>query len=140
MFDLFRSRAKAVRYVLGAVLMMVALSMVVTLIPGFGSGGGDRDDQIVAEVGKEVLSARDVQVRVQNVLRGGQVPNSMLAVYVPQIIDEEITARRWSTKPSAWAWRFRKPTWPAPFVRSRPCCTRTASSSGAKSTRRIWRR
>jgi peptidyl-prolyl cis-trans isomerase D len=92
MFDLFRSRAKAVRYVLGAVLMLVAISLVVTLIPGFGSGGG-RDDQIVAEVGKEVLSARDVQVRVQNVLRGGEVPSSMLAIYVPQIVDEEITAR-----------------------------------------------
>jgi len=64
MFDLFRSRAKAVRYVLGAVLMLVAISMVVTLIPGFGAGG-DRNDQIVAEVGEEVLSAHDVQVRVQ---------------------------------------------------------------------------
>jgi peptidyl-prolyl cis-trans isomerase D len=92
MFDLFRSRAKAVRYVLGALLMMVALSMVVTLIPGFGAGG-DRDDQIVAEVGKEVLSARDLQVRVQNLMRGGQVPNNMLGVLVPQIIDEEITTR-----------------------------------------------
>jgi peptidyl-prolyl cis-trans isomerase D len=93
MFDLFRSRAKAVRYVLGAVLMLVAVSMVVTLIPGFGSGGGDRNDQIVAEVGKEVLSAHDVQVRVQNILRGGEVPSSMLAIYVPQIVDEEITTR-----------------------------------------------
>jgi peptidyl-prolyl cis-trans isomerase D len=92
MFDLFRSRAKAVRYVLGAVLMLVALSMVVTLIPGFGSGG-DRNDQIVAEVGKEVLSAHDVQVRVQNIVRGGEVPRSLLAIYVPQIVDEEITTR-----------------------------------------------
>jgi peptidyl-prolyl cis-trans isomerase D len=93
MFDLFRSRAKAVRYVLGALLMMVALSMVVTLIPGFGSGGGDRDDQIVAEVGDEVLTARDVQIRVQNAVRGGQVPNSMLAVMVPEMVDNLITAR-----------------------------------------------
>lgn len=93
MFDLFRSRAKAVRYVLGALLMLVALSMVITLIPGFGSGGGDRNDAIVAEVGKEVLTAHDLQVRVQNLMRGGQVPSNMLAVLVPQIIDEEITTR-----------------------------------------------
>jgi peptidyl-prolyl cis-trans isomerase D len=93
MFDLFRSRAKAVRYVLGALLMMVALSMVVTLIPGFGAGGGDKNDQIVAEVGKEVLTVHDLQVRVQNEMRGGQIPNSMLAVMVPEIVDSEITTR-----------------------------------------------
>lgn len=93
MFDLFRSRAKAVRYVLGAVLMLVALSMVVTLIPGFGSGGNDRNDQVVAEVGDEVLSAHDLQLRVQSAMRGGQVPNSMLAVMVPEIVDSEITSR-----------------------------------------------
>jgi len=93
MFDLFRSRAKAVRIVLGAVLMLVAISMVVTLIPGFGSSTGDQNDQVVAEVGGEVLSARDLQTRVQNALRGGQVPQSMVALLVPEIVDNEITTR-----------------------------------------------
>lgn len=93
MFDLFRSRAKAVRIVLGAVLMLVAISMVVTLIPGFGSSAGDQNDQVVAEVGGEVLSARDLQTRVQNALRGGQIPQSMVALLVPEIVDNEITTR-----------------------------------------------
>ncbi len=94
MFDLFRSRDKAVRILLGAVLTVVALSMLVYLIPGgFGSSTGGPDDQVVAEVGKQALSLREVEVQVQNLRRNRQIPNDLLHVYVPQLIDQMITER-----------------------------------------------
>ncbi len=91
MFDLFRSRAKAVRYLLGALLLLVALSMVVTLIPGFGSMGSGQDDNVVAEIGDYALSARDINQRVQAAMRNKAFPREMASFYVPQMIDALIT-------------------------------------------------
>jgi peptidyl-prolyl cis-trans isomerase D len=92
MFDLFRSRAKAVRYLLGALLLLVALSMVVTLIPGYGSGG-NASDYIVAEIGKETLTTRDVQVVIQSQIRNKAFPADMAEQFIPQIINQLIAER-----------------------------------------------
>lgn len=92
MFDLFRSRAKAVRYLLGALLMLVALSMVVTLIPGYGVGGGQQE-QVIATIGKETITARDVQQQMQAAMRNRAFPPEMASYYVGQIIDEMISTR-----------------------------------------------
>ena len=92
MFDLFRSRDKAVRYLLSAVLLLVALSMVTYLVPNYGSG--DRaDDTIVAQIGKETITMRDAQLAIQGVLKGRSVPPELVSLYVPQIIDQMITER-----------------------------------------------
>ena len=92
MFDLFRSRDKAVRYLLGAVLGIVALSMVVTLIPGYGTPTS-APEQVVAEIGKEQLTIRQVQHQLQNLTRNRQIPQEMVQHYVPQLIDQMITER-----------------------------------------------
>jgi peptidyl-prolyl cis-trans isomerase D len=92
MFDLFRSRDKAVRYLLGALLGLVALSLVITLIPGFGAPSG-APEQVVAEVGGEIITVRQVSTAIQNAMRGRQVPNEMLQFYVPQMIDQMISER-----------------------------------------------
>jgi peptidyl-prolyl cis-trans isomerase D len=92
MFDLFRSRDKAVRYLLGGLLGVVALSMVVTLIPGYGTPSQNRE-MIVAEVGKDQITVRQVQLIMQNVVRSKRVPQEMIQHYVPQLIDQMITER-----------------------------------------------
>src|SRR5216684_3130284 len=93
MFNLFRSRAKATRILLGGLLFLVALSMLVYLIPGAGAPVGNRDDQIVAEVGKEPLTVREVEVQIRNALQNKSLPPELAQVYIPQLIDQMIAER-----------------------------------------------
>jgi peptidyl-prolyl cis-trans isomerase D len=61
MFDLFRSRDKAVRIVLGALLGLVGLSMVTYLIPSSGLDPTSAPDStVVATVGKEQLTSQQI--------------------------------------------------------------------------------
>jgi len=92
MFDLFRSRAKAVRYLLGGLLGIVALSMVITLIPGYGSGTSSTDN-VIAEIGKGALTVKEVQNEMQQLVRGKQIPSDLVAVYLPQRIEQMIMER-----------------------------------------------
>src|SRR5271166_5948184 len=96
MFDLFRSRDKAVRLLLTGMLVLVALSMVTYLIPGSGGGfgGGVTTDQtVVAQVGKDQVTAQDVSRTVQNMTRSRQLPPELLSIYVPQIVQQMISER-----------------------------------------------
>ena len=92
MFDLFRSRDKAVRYLLGGLLGIVALSMVVTLIPGYGTPTADQG-MVVAEIGKEQITTRQVQALMQNVMKSRRLPPEMIPHYIPVLIDQMITER-----------------------------------------------
>ncbi len=92
MFDLFRSRDKAVRLFLSALLLIVALSMVTYLIPSYGSG--DRGpDGVVAKIGKDTVTMHEAQLAIQTQLRGRTIPPELISLYVPRIIDEMITQR-----------------------------------------------
>lgn len=92
MFDLFRSRDKAVRFFLSALLLIVALSMVTYLIPSYGSG--DRGtDGVLAKIGKDTVTMREAQLAIQAQLRGRTVPPDLISLYIPRIVDEIITQR-----------------------------------------------
>ena len=92
MFNLFRSRDKAVRLLLGGLLVLVSLSMLTYLIPSYNSGYGP-GDVVVAEIGKEKLTMPEVQKSIQMALRGQQLPPEFVPHYVPQIIQTMITER-----------------------------------------------
>jgi peptidyl-prolyl cis-trans isomerase D len=94
MFDLFRSRAKGVKIMLGAMLTIVALSMLVYLIPGAGSPAMDQQgDQVIADIGKQPVTVQEVDMQIRNQLQGAKIPPEMADVYVPQLIDQSIAAR-----------------------------------------------
>jgi peptidyl-prolyl cis-trans isomerase D len=94
MFDLFRSRQKAVRYILGALLLMVALSMVITLIPGYGSTTSTgTDNSVLADIGTTKLTAQEVGRTAQAWVRAGRVQPQLLDVYVPQFVDQMVRER-----------------------------------------------
>ncbi|MDQ6662890.1 MAG: peptidylprolyl isomerase [Acidobacteriota bacterium] len=94
MFDLFRSRDKAVRILLGAILVIVALSMVTYLIPGGGMGAASGNpDNLVAEVGKDPITARHAALVIQSVARTRQVPQELMSLYVPQLIQQMVNDR-----------------------------------------------
>jgi peptidyl-prolyl cis-trans isomerase D len=93
MFDLFRSRDKAVRIMLGGILVVVSFSMLTYLIPNFNTGTGDPSDMVVAEIGKDTLTVPDVTATIQRTMRGRQIPASVLPSYIPQMVDELIMQR-----------------------------------------------
>jgi peptidyl-prolyl cis-trans isomerase D len=92
MFDLFRSREKSVRILLGALLVVVALSMLTYLIPNYDMGSRG-NETVIAQVGDEVITTIDVQKAVQTVVKGRQLPPDMLGSYIPQIIESMVTER-----------------------------------------------
>jgi peptidyl-prolyl cis-trans isomerase D len=95
MFDLFRSRDKAVRWLLTGMLVLVALSMVTYLIPGSGTGttGTGADATVAAQVGKDKITSQDISRAIQNMTRNRQLPPELLSVYVPQIVNQLINER-----------------------------------------------
>lgn len=100
MFDLFRSRDKSVKILLGALLVLVALSMLVYLIPG-GPGGssGISSQNVVATVGGDKITAQDLQRTVQELQsRQQNMPKALLAFYIPSIVNQMIEAKAMAYK------------------------------------------
>jgi parvulin-like peptidyl-prolyl isomerase len=94
MFDLFRSSQKGKKILLSVVLGVVALSMLLYLIPGAGApSSSGANDQIVAEIGSETVTVREVEQGIHNVLGNRQVSPDVISAIVPQLVEQTITDR-----------------------------------------------
>jgi peptidyl-prolyl cis-trans isomerase D len=89
MFDLFRSRTKSVRYLLGGLLSLVALSMVVTLIPGFGTPSNPNRD-ILATIGDTELTSQQIHRALSIQMRDGKVTRDSIKYTLPQMVNQMI--------------------------------------------------
>jgi peptidyl-prolyl cis-trans isomerase D len=90
MFNLFRSREKATRYLLGGMLVILAASML-TYLTQTGLTSADADN-VLAEVGSTKITAQEIQASVDRGLRSGQLSANtidfMLPTFVNQVLQE----------------------------------------------------
>ncbi len=87
MFNLFRSKGKAVKFMLGGLLFMVALSMLLYLVPNYADPNQTAGDPVLLQVGAKKLKLSEAQNEFQQ-RSSGKVPAEMMSVYFPQFIDE----------------------------------------------------
>ncbi len=93
MFDLFRSRERSVRYILAALLLLVAASLVITLVPGYGTGwAGPADPNVLAEVGDHRITVQDVRKIIQREVKGS-IPEGMASTYVSSVVQQLVAFR-----------------------------------------------
>ncbi|MEO8593266.1 MAG: peptidyl-prolyl cis-trans isomerase [Candidatus Solibacter sp.] len=92
MFDLFRSRDKAVRILLGGLLLVVALSMLTYLVPSYNNGVST-SDQVIAEIGKDTITLAETQRLIQAQMRSRQLPADILPTFIPQMLDQMVAER-----------------------------------------------
>src|SRR5271170_1229165 len=93
MFDLFRRNDKIKQYIMGGLLGIVALSMLLYLIPGAGTGmggSGEGNEQVVADIGDQQITVAEVLRDIDGKLRGQQIAPAYVSVLIPQEIDSMI--------------------------------------------------
>jgi peptidyl-prolyl cis-trans isomerase D len=97
MFDLFRSREKSVRILLGVLLLLVAGSMLLYLVPSGPNAGLVQGDNVLAEVGNDKITTDDINHVVENARRQN-IRDEQLAQLVPAFINNALWERAMAYK------------------------------------------
>lgn len=91
MLNIFRQRQTLVKVVFGIILFLVAITMVITLIPGLTGDIGDTvNNPVVAEVAGERITEVEVQQSVQQIGARNRIPPEMMPFYTSQILNQMI--------------------------------------------------
>jgi peptidyl-prolyl cis-trans isomerase D len=90
-----------VRILLGALLLVVALSMLAYLIPGGpATSMGTSSANVIAEVGDQKVTIQDIDRSLNSLKQGRAVPPSLLAQYVPAIVNQLVWEKALAYKAS----------------------------------------
>src|ERR1700733_4143183 len=87
MFDLFRSREKSVRIMLGVLLLLVAVAMLTYLVPTGPTSGLIENDNVLAKIGDEKVTTDDINRFVEN-MRKQHATDQQLVQQIPAMINE----------------------------------------------------
>ncbi|MCH7979592.1 MAG: SurA N-terminal domain-containing protein, partial [Acidobacteria bacterium] len=92
MLNIFRRKDIVTRFVVGSILVFIALAMVITLIPGIMSTSTTDavPNTTVAEVGGEEITSGDLQRRLFQIGRQRNIPQEMMPLFIPSILDQMI--------------------------------------------------
>src|SRR5438270_7329883 len=79
------------KYVLGGILLLVSVSMLFYLIPGFGDVTGGAGSGIYAKVGDQEISTQMVETRAERERQQRQLPAQYIGLILPGVADTLVT-------------------------------------------------
>ncbi len=94
MLKLFQNQGKTLRWVMGALLFLIAGSMVITLVPSvFSTQQSGADAQVLVEVGDRAVTIADLDAGIRRYVRTGDVPPESLAFFANNTVENLIGRR-----------------------------------------------
>lgn len=91
MLKLFRNQGKALRWIMGFILFLVAASMVITLVPNV-FGPADVGGETLAEVDGQAITISDVDVELRQ-YRSNDLPGETLSMMAGTVLENLIAER-----------------------------------------------
>ena len=93
MLEKIQKRGQAVRILLAAIIGVIALSMLITMLPGSMSSPSAASPDAVVEVDGQVITAGDVRRQIQLASQGRSIPPSIEPFYAKQFLDQMVMER-----------------------------------------------
>lgn len=88
MFHFFRRKDRLVRWFLSGLLLLVCLTMVAYLIPGFTGLSATDDATVLAKVAGDSITSLQVQRHLQQFARNNHLATSMFPFFAARILDQ----------------------------------------------------